>query len=868
MSQTGRRLRQILVHLTEGVRRKAFGVTAFAIVFTAVAVAYTVSELKIDTSTTNMISPETPFRRNHIAFKKAFPQLSDIILVVIDSKTPEHAEDAALRFAERLRKNGSQFHSVRVAGADPFFGRHGLLFLEVEDLARLADRLASAEPLLAILGADPNLRGLADIMDMALKRAERGESTKLSNLLNRMTVVVLAEIEGRTLNFSWQSLLIGEAADKRRFVLVRPVLDHSLLKPAAGPLAEIRRIGKGLGISEKNNLRMRVTGAPAINLEELERVEIGGKNSSLLSLLLVSLLLVLGLRSVRLVIAAAATLLIGLAWTGAFATLFIGRLNLISVTFAVLFIGLGVDFGIHMCLRYREEAEGGASHAEALAKAADRAGGALSLSAVSAAAGFYSFLPTNYLGLAELGLIAGTGMFIALITNLTVLPALLSLFPPRIRFAPKVVVTSPFAQLLSRFGGVTFAGAIILGLAGAAAIPSLRFDFNPLNLKDPGAESVATFLDLARDPKTSPYTIDLLADSQEAARRLASRLQALPEVKSAITLLNFVPKKQEEKIRIIDDMAIFLSQALNPPRKPPLNAKARRAAFNRLRERFAAHGGKNNPLEAAAARLALALGRLGGGKEPTSPTLENIEHRLTAYLPQLFSRLRIALLAGPLTPANLPAGLQNLWLSKSGAARIEVRPAGGIAGNKDLRRFSEAVLRVAPGATGVPVIITEAGTEVVAAFKEATLVALVLIAGILFFVLRKPGEIALVLAPLLLSALWTAGASVLFDLPFNFANIIVLPLLLGLGVSSGIHLVLRHREEGEGERVLASSTPRGVLFSGLTTIAAFGSLSFSGHRGMSSMGQLLALSITFTLLATLIVLPSYMAWRNRRRPHR
>jgi predicted RND superfamily exporter protein len=236
-----------------------------------------------------------------------------------------------------------------------------------------------------------------------------------------------------------------------------------------------------------------------------------------------------------------------------------------------------------------------------------------------------------------------------------------------------------------------------------------------------------------------------------------------------------------------------------------------------------------------------------------------LERRLTAYLPGMLERLFSALSAKKVLLGDLPPDLRSRWVSKDGKMRVEVHPADDITGNRAMRRFAGAVQSVVPDATGVPIIVIEAGEAVVSAFREASLIALVLIAAILMIVLRRIVDIFLVLAPLLLAGVLTAAVMVLFGLQFNFANIIILPLLLGLGVSSGIHLVLRQREEKESARVFASSTPGGVLFSGLTTIAAFGSLTLSGHRGMMSMGLLLAIAISITLIATLVVLPSLMA---------
>ena len=603
---------------------------------------------------------------------------------------------------------------------------------------------------------------------------------------------------------------------------------------------------------------MRLTGGVALDQEELDSVEVGGKTAGALSLVLVALLLIVGLRSGGLVLATVATLLMGLIWTAGFAALTLGELNLISVAFAVLFVGLGVDFGIHMCLRYREELAGDAEKAEAIRRAGGAVGGALALSAMSAAAGFYAFLPTDYRGLADLGLIAGTGMFLALVANLTVLPALLALLP---RPSPR-----PWQRLstfpLQRVSRPVLAIAAILGIAAIFAVPLARFDFNPLNLKDPRTESVSTFLDLAADPDATPYVIKVLADDLEAAGAIADRVADAGLADRVIALSSFVPEDQAEKLIIVDDIAFFLGPVLSPGEPPPATTDAeRQQALARLRARLQAASARDDLVGLAAADLDAALTAV-----PGSDAAAELERRLTVNLPRALDQLRTALEATEVTLDDLPPELRRRWQAEDGSARVDIQPGISIVDNSDLRRFADAVLEVVPTASGGPIIVTEAGRVVLRAFLEATALAVVLISAILLVMLRRFADIVLVLVPLAFAALMTVAASVVLGLAFNFANVIVLPLLLGLGVSSSIHLVMRQREEGGGVSVLTSSTPRAVLFSSLTTIAAFGSLAVSGHRGMTSMGQLLTIAILFVLLATLVVLPSLMTFLGGRPP--
>ena len=873
--------RRALIGWVDWVLRNAALVVVLAVALTGGVVVFTINTLGINTSTTDIISSDVPFRRNDLAFDTAFPQLRNVIVVVVDGTSPEAAEDAAQRLADRLGTDTTNFHDVYLPGAEPYFRRNGFLFLDVEALATLADRLAAIEPLLASLAADPSLRGLTNVLDLALAGADGQNSAELVELLGKIGAVAGAIPAGLPLDLSWQSLLAGDGAagPSRRFVLARPILDHSGLKPAAAAIDAIRAAARALDVDADHGLRVRLTGGVVLDQEELDSVEVGGKTAGALSLVLVALLLIVGLRSGGLVLATIATLLMGLIWTAGFAALTLGELNLISVAFAVLFVGLGVDFGIHMCLRYREELAGDAEKAEAIRRAGGAVGGALALSALSAAAGFYAFLPTDYRGLAELGLIAGTGMFVALVANLTVLPALLTLLP-----RPS---SQPWRRLssfpLQRVSRPILAIAAILGIAAIFAVPLARFDFNPLNLKDPRTESVSTFLDLAADPVSTPYVIKVLADDLEAAGAIADRVADAGLAVRVVALSSFVPEDQDEKLTIVDDIALFLGPVLNPSEPAPATTDAeRQQALARLRARLRAVSAGDDPLGPAAADLdAVLTGEPGtGGPGTTGPgttgpgtagpgtadPAAELERRLTVNLPRALAQLRTALEASEVTLDDLPEELRRRWQAADGSARVDIQPGIAIVDNSDLRRFADAVLEVVPTASGGPIIITQAGRVVLRAFLEATALAAVLISAILLVMLRRFADIVLVLVPLAFAALMTVAASVVLGLAFNFANVIVLPLLLGLGVSSSIHLVMRHREEGGGVVVLSSSTPRAVLFSSLTTVAAFGSLAVSGHRGMTSMGQLLTVAILFVLLATLVVLPCLMTFVGRRPP--
>ena len=851
-----------------GVTRAAWLTVLLAVFATGTIGYYVAANLSINTDTDDMLSPDLPFRKNSLALKQAFPQLTDDVVIVIDGKTPELADEAAVRLGKRMREQPEVYGNVYDPASMPFFRHNGLLYLDVDELYDLSDRLAEAQPFLGALWQDPSLRGLSEMLGLALDAAA-GEHAgdlpiELDKVLDAISDAVEAQAQGRFAPMSWR-LLMGmgddEGAPYRHFVLIEPPLDYSSLQPVGKAIKGVRTLVGELDLTGENGVRVRMTGSAAMAGDELKSVEEGMGLAGVLSLTLVIVLLLLAFRSPSLAAATFLTLVMGLVWTAGFAVLAIGELNLISVAFAVLFIGLSVDFGIHFVLRFRETAAGGAKRREAMIQAGRGVGGALALCAVAAAIGFFSFLPTAYRGLAELGLIAGAGMFIALFSNLTVLPALIALLPIK---GAKRAATSRWGEWIGsrirqRPRPVLW-GALVLAIGAAALFPQAHFDFDPLSLRDPETESVATYLDILEQDQSGPYSATVLTKNLPEAEALTEKLEKLDEVKRAVSLARYVPENQDEKLEIIGEMALFLSPSLAGPKAASTpSADQNREALARLQDKLAELSGREGPVAEAAKRLGDMLQGLEKGGRISDSDLQGLQRQLISGLPAQLATLRQSLRAGPVTLDSLPQEIASREVAADGRARLKIYPRENLTDRAALKRFVAAIRTVAPQATGGPVIILEAGDAVVAAFRDAALIAVGLIAILLVVVLRNPREVLLVFAPLLLATLLTVAFTVLFNLPFNFANVIVLPLLFGLGVANGIHVVSRNRQtEGQGE-VFATSTPRAVLFSGLTTIGSFASLGASSHPGTASMGILLTVAIFLTMACTLILLPALMA---------
>ncbi len=853
-----------LARIVESARRRAGLVAALALLLTIASGFYAATHLSIDTDINNMLPANVPWRQNERALDKAFPQNADLLVVVIDGQTGDIAENAARELAERMRAEPDLFTYVRRPDGGQFFDRNGPLFLSVPELQALSDKLVEAQPLIGTLARDPSLRGLFDTLALFVNGAEKEKDydaiARLDPTLTAVADAMEAVLEGGHRPVPWQRLMTGLSSDRRelrRFVLTRPVLDFDTLELGARARAEVRRIASELNLDPEHGVRLRMTGPVPLNDEQFATLRQGAVESTVLSVVLVLALLLGAVRSVKLVGAIFATLLSGLILTAGFAALAIGSLNLISVAFGVLFIGLGVDFGIQFSTRYRDERHRRGDLPAALRGAAQTVGPSILLAGAATALGFLAFVPTSYTGIQGLGWIASFGMLVAVVLNLVLLPALLALLRPRGEPAPVGFRWSaPIDRLLVRRRRWVIAGAGVLAAVSLALLPSVRFDFDPLNLKDPKAESVRTARDLMKDPMTTPYTAEILAPSLRVADALADRLAKLPEVAQAITAASFVPQEQEPKLAILGDLRLLIGPTLTPEATlpPPTDAEIA-TSMAELRKAlrpvvsYGADAGGHSP----AARLSQAIAGAASRGPAIIPALEK---DLLAGLEQRLDILRNIIDVQPVTIDALPPQLRDSWITPDGRARVEVFPKEDARDHEALQQFVASVRTVAPNASGTPVNMQEAGRLISSAFLEAGVVSLLAIIVLLAVVLRRVRDVALVVAPLLLAAMLTLAATVVIGKPLNYANIIALPLLLGIGVAFDIYFVMNWRA-GQ-TNLLQSGTARAVLFSALTTMAAFGSLALSPDPGTAEMGLLLSISLFCTLFCALIVLPALL----------
>ncbi|MHA7839258.1 MAG: MMPL family transporter, partial [bacterium] len=524
-------------------------------------------------------------------------------------------------------------------------------------------------------------------------------------------------------------------------------------------------------------------------------------------------------------------------------------------------------------LRLAPDAEN--AHQAALDIAFEHVGSSLVLCTITTAIGFYVFVPTDNLGVAELGLIAGTGMIVNLLLTTTLFPALLTI-PFRLdpaRDAPRQMAfqSTRWARITESPRIVAAVSLVLFGL-GAWKAFDVEFDANVVRMRDPETESVQAFNEMLDESGTrSPWPMDTIAPDLGAAQRIAEEVEKLPEVEAALTLADYVPDQQEEKLWLLEDVGLIL----DAPRGTEVHAEAPSTeeqieALRSLRDFLAEELPAEDERVVAGSmrtlkrRLDEFLARVEADEDPEE-ALQTLEDVLLGGLTDQLRKLREATFVEPVQLTDLPAQLRDRMMTADGRARVTILPSEELSEEEAFTRFAEQVQTVVPDATGLPANMIAFAQATRDSFHEALVYAVVLIGTLLFLLWRRVVPVGLVLIPLVLSNTVTVGAMAALGIEFNFVNIVVIPLLLGIGVDSGIHLV--HRAEAlarsdRQERLLSSTTARAVFYSALTTTVSFGTLALSSHRGVASLGLVLTIGMTLTVLSNLIVLPALIAFQR------
>jgi hopanoid biosynthesis associated RND transporter like protein HpnN len=840
---------------------------------TVLGFLYTANNLSINTDTTELVAPDAPFQQNSRKFEKAFPQDMRTLLLVVESKTPELTKSATLRLARLLKADQKNFDSVYTPNDSSFFRQNGLLYLDKADLEDLSSTMSEAQPFIGRISQETHLSGFFSIIDDALTSSdENGElPLDLPTLINKVSTALSQTMNGEGTLLSWEELITSskKITSKHSFVIVRPKFDYSRIRPAEEAIDAVRKAVQDIQTPGLPEVKVRITGEVGLEDDELSGMSTGTFNASIFSVVIVLGILLVAYRSVYLTAATLITLALGMVLCGAFAAAAVKELNLISVAFAVSNIGLGVEYAIHFCLRYRDNLKHHIDKDRAIIGTLTSTSPSLLLCAGTTAIGLYAFIPTDYQGVSELGLLAGTSLFICLLVTLTLLPVLLKIIPLKVVETPANSHYSGIEHLPEKLSALTqgYAKPIavviaVLAVIALAMIPQVETDFNPINLRDPNTESVIAFKTLTQDKETTPMTLTVLVKEAEKTKAMQQKLSKLPSVDKTVSLFDFQPEDQEDKLALIEEMD--LTMGIQSRQFPPLDmADNPIPAINHLLKTISTIlPKKTNPQEIAAltafkTQLQGVLTEYDTRFQPYNRQfIEKVQTALLGTLPQVMNELLGSFDAREITVDDVPADLKERWLSQDGWYRVQIYPKKDLNDLNNLEEFITEVQTLEPETTDLPVLYLESMKAVIGAFKEAITIALITIAIVLFSIRRNLTDTLLIMTPLVLAGVFTMASTVLTHTPINFANIIALPLLLGFGVDNGIHMVEKLRHSAlETHNIYQSSTARAMFYGALTTSSSFAGLAFSSHQGIASMGLVITMGIFWIMVSTFVILP-------------
>lgn len=816
------------------------------------------ASLSVDTDNYKLIRRSGQWVQDLERFQQAFPATRGLSYVMVEGPSAEETYRVSRALARDMEARSDLFKNVFLPQQFGFLVKHSLYFQGLDELETIDDRARTLAPVLAALDAAPGLDGLAEGVGAMLAADPRQAPAKFA-LLRALFSQAQTVATGGTQEMDWRGWLVpAPQSAKTARIMFQGIKDYSTAEPNRAILDAID--GFVASLEPPGAARIRVTGDVALEYDEIQAALQSVKLAGTVSLVALAAILTLGVRSLRIIAATYVALFVGLLWTLAFATRFVGPFNTISIVFVVMFIGLGLDFSIHYCLRAIETFDRKGRTVASLAESSVSTWRGIILAASTTAVGFLAFVPTDYRGLGELGVISAAGMGLAVLSTYVVVPlffAFAGLPSGRAKIpllAAKRLGTPHLGRMpdalirwMYRHARTIVAIALIAGALCLLALPSLRFDFDTLALKDPRSESMRALADLRAQAAVTNYALALVVAPGESLEPIVVDLAAQPAVGSVLTPSSVVPTGQKDKRELMRAARRSLRPGLTLAYQADrLTDQARLAALDRVIELIASE--------------APSLGHQFKGVVQASRTrlgeiafATALERSLLADWPDQLAEVLTLLAARPFTFEELPEAVKGRLVSAQGDRLVRILPAPGYETGIGLSEFIEQVHAVAPSATGRPVAEHQAAELMLSSLYQALAYALIGLTVLLYAALRRLRDVSLVMLPIILAALFTAAAMVALDLPFNMANILVAPLFFGLGLDGSIHILERFRREGSLAQLLNSSTPWAVYLSYLTTLVTFGSLALSSHQGMKSIGELLLIALVFAMLSVIVV---------------
>ncbi|MBI5485655.1 MAG: MMPL family transporter [Deltaproteobacteria bacterium] len=902
------------------VARRPRLIIALALLFSVFSVIYTIRNMEFLTGRDDLMPKNAPFQVDYRAYRAEFGDQEEIV-AVIESDDAERSTRAADALYARLSKETGAFREVFYPGGLPFFRKNGLLFMPLEEIRQLRSTLTMAAPVLKDLAAAPSVQTLFTSLTGQIDGYLTAKNTSLQSLVFMLGTLDkgFKAFDGKSSALSMDSFLKGstdgkpstlENAGKQQVITLLPikqegsfVASEKSIKAARSALDEILKKPEFKGVTGG------LTGVPVLEYEEMATSQRDMEIATVLSLALTVILLLFAFRGLLNVIAAMVSLIVGICLSFGFATLAIGHLNILSMVFAIMLIGLGIEYGIQVVLRYQEELKNGVTGMAALEIGLTSNIRSIIMAAATVALAFATFAFTDFKGIAELGIIAAGGVFICVLATFTVLPAMLILlerfrkasipppltgegervgdasylqdgdFPPPLTLPRQgggdhFVAQSPFTRIL--FGKPRSVIAITLLLSLACLYPTLtmRFDYNLMNLQAKGLQSVEYAYRLMRSKENSGYFAVVTANDKADAQKLTERLEKLPSVDHVVSSLTFVPEQQTEKLIELDAVRAVMA-GINPaPYEENLQVMALPAVFENFRDRVeklsktleAQNKPEARPVAAFLATLDSFFKTLEKEKDKNAlGMLREFQGGMFAELPDKLKMLKATLEAERISESDVPPELQKRFVGKRGKLLLQVAPKKEIFEREPLQEFVSEVKQVVPNATGEPVMVFESLSVLRDSYLKAFIYAFLGIAVILLINFKSIRYALLGTLPLAAGLLMMIGGMRLAGVSFNSANIIVLPLILGVGIDSAIYIINRYRQGSETPAQVATrSAGVGVLLNALTILFSFGALMVAHHQGVFSIGAVMSLGMVASVAVFLAFLPALLTlWGKR-----
>ncbi len=856
-------LARFLFSWTSFVTRNAKSVLIVLTLCTLAAGYYAISHFHMNSDTGRLIRQDTQWKYVNDKFIETFPQYNQNSFVVVSGNKPDMVRQVTSALTTRLLAHTDIFESVYSPATTEFAERQGLKFLDIDELNDVVSKLADAQPFLTAIATDTSLRSILELVGEAMGQ-EDTPPAGLRQISDSLNIAGKQALDGIDKPISWRDQLfdLGDGKHHYQVIFVQGKQNFGAQLPNGLIVSTLQSTIDDFQYPFRDSTEIRITGQVPLEHAEIASALDSAQFAGTLALFILVLVLVLGVRSLRIILVTYLSMIVGLVWTAAFAMLVVGQYNTISIIFLVMFIGLGVDFAIHLCLRYQEGLSS-SSKETALRQATLEVGPALMLCGITSAVGFLAFVPTEYIGLAEMGVISGGGMIIAVVISLTLIPAVFTVVkPPKLAaaFSGGFGIAEKLKNNPRHVTWFTLAAALVFLVIGSQA----TFDYSTLALKDPHSEAMSTLKELFDEDIVTDYALSWVAPDLDAATAVKPALLALPTVSKVKTPLDYLPVDQQEKLYLIEDARFLLASVFNPIEETRLLPdEDLQAMLSSLADTITPVD-DGTALSKSLTDLKQVLYSLAQGT-PVQRTL--FTQLILPPLKNEISWLDAALNSESVTIASLPQAMRDRLITNTGEVIVSITPAEDVVPVAAMRRFTEDVLAIVPDATGRPVLDLGIGEIVITAFTTAISIAVLMIFIILLLTLRSFIDSVLVFIPLLMTAMVTLSVSVLIDLPLNMANVVVIPLIFGLGVDNGIHIVKRFHQTDSLEALSRSSTTRAVFLSNLTTLGTFCALSFSTHQGIYSIGVLLTVALASLMILTLTSLPALLATFSRPLAH-